>query len=185
MDSSRAQSGGFRTPERWNSRPVPERVAKRAYTNVDVDENGCWISRYSVGSHQYSQIGWQEDGKVYMVLAHRAAWTHVHGQMPIGVTLDHTCKTRRCVNPSHLRVLPNFENARRVNGLDWPMGECANGHPNTEIRERTLWRPGKPSRKSTVCAKCRVICLARNNWKRRHPGEAMPARLLLRSEASQ
>lgn len=65
MDTTRQQSGGFRSPDRWNSVPVPERVAQRAYERVDVDENGCWISRYSVASHGYAQIGWQ-DTKVHM-----------------------------------------------------------------------------------------------------------------------
>lgn len=133
MDSTRQQSGGFRSPERWNSVPVPERVAQRAYERVEVDENGCWISTYSVASHGYAQIGWQKDGKTHMVLAHRAAWVHVNGQMPLGMTLDHLCKAKRCVNPEHLRMLPNYENARRTSGRDWPLGYCVNGHPNSEL----------------------------------------------------
>lgn len=130
MESTQKQSKGFRTPERWNSVLVPERVARRAYENVTPGPNGCWISTYSVGSHGYAQVGWQ-DSKVHTVLAHRAAWVHVNGQMPLGMTLDHLCKTRRCVNPDHLRLLPNYENARRTGGRDWPLGYCPNGHPNS------------------------------------------------------
>ena len=133
MDSTRQQSGGFRSPDRWNSVPVPERVAQRAYERVEVDENGCWISTYSVASHGYAQIGWQDGGNRHVVLAHRAAWVHVNGQMPLGMTLDHTCKTRRCVNPGHLRLLSNIENARRTNGFDWPLGGCRKGHSNEEL----------------------------------------------------
>ena len=154
MDSTRQQSGGFRSPDRWNSVPVPARVAQRAYERVEVDENGCWISTYSVASHGYAQIGWQDSGKVHMVLAHRAAWTHVNGQMPLGLTLDHLCKVRRCVNPAHLRMLPNFENARRINGDDFPLGQCKRGHPNTaleEIARRT--KSGLP-RVGLVCGEC-------------------------------
>lgn len=174
MDSTQSQSGGFRTPDRWNSVPVPERVALRAYERVEVDEGGCWISTYSVGSHGYAQVGWNDGVKTRMVLAHRAAWVHVNGQMPLGMTLDHTCKVRRCVNPSHLRMLPNFENARRVSGKDWPMGQCANGHPNTLLRSRPEG--------GVICAPCRRLHLARHNWRRRHSGEPMPDRLLLASE---
>lgn len=171
------QSGGFRTPDRWNSVPIPERVALRAFERVEVDEDGCWISTYSVGSHGYAQIGWQENGKTHMVLAHRAAWVHINGQMPMGMTLDHTCKSKPCVNPCHLRMLPNFENARRIDGKDWPMGQCANGHPNTDLRpiERGNYV-------GMICAKCRRLYVARSNWRSRHPGEPMPERLLLASE---
>ena len=146
MDSTRQQSGGFRSPDRWNSVPVPARVAQRAYERVEVNEDGCWISTYSVASHGYAQIGWQDAGSRHVVLAHRAAWVHVNGQMPLGMTLDHLCKVRRCVNPAHLRMLPNYENARRTHGRDWPLGQCANGHDATHLKKST-----------------------RSNWRKRHP----------------
>lgn len=82
----------FRNPARWNSVPVPERVAARAIANVDKQADGCWISRYSVASHGYSQVGWQDKGERHLVLGHRAAWVAVHGQVPLGMTIDHTCK---------------------------------------------------------------------------------------------
>lgn len=180
MDSTQTVDESFRTPERWNSVPIPERVAERAYERVQVDENGCWISTYSTGSHGYAQIGWSIGTKTQMVLAHRAAWVHVNGQMPLGMTLDHLCKVRQCVNPSHLRMLPNYENARRVHGMDWPMGYCANGHPNDL---RVSWsRAG--SRDGTICGACRLLYANRSNWKTRHPGEPLPEKLLLASERS-
>lgn len=183
MDSTRQQSGGFRSPDRWNSVLVPERVARRAYERVEVDEGGCWISTYSVASHGYAQIGWQDPtGKTHMVLAHRAAWTHVNGQVPLGMTIDHLCKTRRCVNPEHLRLLPNYENARRVHGLDWPMGVCANGHSNADLVVRKTYNKRGEPRPGVICGPCRRIYVRRNNWRSRHAGEPMPTELLLRSE---
>lgn len=152
MDSTQAQSGGFRTPERWNSVPVPERVAERAYTSVEKRDDGCWISTYSVASHGYAQIGWQDAGKRHVVLAHRAAWVHVNGQMPLGMTLDHLCKTRTCVNPDHLRVLPNYENARRTSGRDWPLGTCVNGHDATHLKKST--RKANAKGYALICGAC-------------------------------
>lgn len=142
----------YRTPERWNSVPVPARVAERAATNVTKQEDGCWISGYSVASHGYAQIGWQNGGERHAVLAHRAAWVHVHGQVPLGMTIDHLCKMRRCVNPEHLRLLPNYENARRTNGADWPIGQCKNGHPPTDLVYVT--RSGNSSGKALICGVC-------------------------------
>lgn len=183
MDSTRQQSGSFRTPERWNSVPIPERVARRAYERVEKRDDGCWISTYSVASHGYAQIGWTTAAKTYMVLAHRAAWTHVNGQVPLGMTLDHICKTRRCVNPAHLRMLPNYENARRVAGMDWPIGYCANGHPNSaRVGYGDRRKSNGRRRPRTICGICRKVYVARRDWRKRHPGEPMPDRLLLASE---
>lgn len=36
---------------------------------------------------------------------------------------------------THLRLLTNFDNARRMNGQDWPLGQCINGHPDSELRQ--------------------------------------------------
>ena len=165
-----AEAKGFREPGKWNSVPVPDRVAQRALTNVDVQPDGCWLSRYSVSTHGYAQIGWSVANrsnptgrKIQMVLAHRAARVAVNGQMPLGMTLDHTCKVRRCVNPAHLRMLPNYENARRIDGKDWPIGYCANGHDNTHlIPAKRKTKAGEP-RWGTTCKACKPIYNAR--WK--------------------
>jgi len=182
MDSTHGALN-YRTTERWNTVTVPKRVARRAYENVDKRADGCWISRYSTASHGYSQIGWQENGGRWVVLGHRAAWVHINGQMPMGVTLDHLCKERRCVNPGHLRILPNYENARRVDGKDWPMGSCANGHPNS-LRTHVSMVPNKRGgrRQSLHCAPCMALYASRGNWRHRHPGEPMPPHLLLAFE---
>ena len=112
---------------------IPERVAERAVSRVRVDKNGCWISTYSIASHGYAQIGWQDKGYRQVVTAHRAAWTHVHGQIPPGMTVDHICRVRPCVNPDHLRVMSNRDNARGGGGLHLtpptPTDEsCQRGH---------------------------------------------------------
>lgn len=112
---------------------IPERVAARAATRFVVDEHGCHISTYSVASHGYAQIGWTDGDYRQVVTAHRAAWVHVNGQIPEGMTIDHLCKERRCVNVAHLRILENFQNARRTSGRDWPLGQCVNGHPDSEL----------------------------------------------------
>jgi hypothetical protein len=80
----------------------------------------------------YAQIGWQEGGERHMVGAHRAAYVHHTGeQIPAGMTVDHRqgegCTSRQCVRREHLRLLENYENARRTGGRDWPLGQCGNG----------------------------------------------------------
>lgn len=169
MDSTQTQSGGFRTPERWNSVPVPERVAQRAYERVEKREDGCWISTYSVASHGYAQIGWQDAGSRHVILAHRAAWVHLHGQVPLGMTLDHLCKTRPCVNPAHLRLLPNYENARRTFGRDWPLGFCANGHDASHLKKST--RAANAKGYTLICGTCEREAQARYRRSRTKEGQ--------------
>lgn len=90
---------------------IPQDVAERAATRY-AERNGCWLSTYAPGSHGYPQVGWMRRGERGMVGAHRAAWTHHRGPIPVGMTVDHLCHVRQCVNPRHLRLLPNVENAR-------------------------------------------------------------------------
>ena len=155
-------------PHRRPKRPIiiPDRVAARAAVRFQADESGCWISTYSTASHGYAQIGWHHDHGRSMVTAHRAAWVYHHGQqIPEGMTIDHTCKERRCVNPSHLRMLSNFENARRTSGRDWKLGECAQGHSNAFLRQSgKRWR----------CEKCHAEAQFRYRAKKRaeaYPGQ--------------
>ena len=113
---------------------IPERVAERAATKWVENEDGCWISTYSTASHGYAQIGWTDGDYRQVVTAHRAAWVYFTGeQIPEGMTIDHMCKNKPCINPDHLRMTTNFENARRTSGRDWKMGECVNGHSNNHL----------------------------------------------------
>jgi len=115
---------------------IPQRVIERVLSRViKSSEDGCHISAYSTASHGYAQVGWGEGGRDVVTLAHRVAWIAEHGPIPEGMTVDHTCKTKQCVNVKHLRLLDNFENGRRTDGRDWPLGQCVNGHSNSELRE--------------------------------------------------
>jgi hypothetical protein len=93
---------------------IPEAPARRALERCVPGPGGCLISTYSIGSHGYAQVGWRnrELGKHQMTTAHRAAWVaHTGEQIPDGMTVDHLCHVRRCVNPEHLRLLDNIANA--------------------------------------------------------------------------
>lgn len=143
--------------------PIPGRVAQRALENAVPGPNGCHISTYSVGSHGYSQIGWHENGQHLQTTGHRAAWVCWNGQIPEGATIDHLCKERRCVNPLHLRMLSNYENARRTSGRDWPLGQCVNGHSNKYL---------VLSGSKRVCSPCRADWQRRYRAKKRARSEA-------------
>ncbi len=46
-------------------------------------------------------------------LAHRWCWEYLVGPIPDGLVLDHLCENKACVNPDHLEVVTQGENARR------------------------------------------------------------------------
>lgn len=58
-------------------------------------------------------------------LAHRVAYEAAHGPIPEGLTIDHLCGFRRCVNPDHLEAVTGAENTRRANDA---ASVCVNGH---------------------------------------------------------
>lgn len=96
-----------------------ERVAKR--------DDGCWlwIGRTSAG---YGIATLNN----HTVLAHRVAYEILAGPIPSGLTLDHLCRVRNCVNPAHLEPVTGRENSLR--GTSPPANNarkthCYKGHP--------------------------------------------------------
>lgn len=119
------------------------------WDHADLLPNGqCWLWKQSVASHGYGNT-W--DGTTVR-LAHRVAWALWHReQIPEGMTVDHICRQRRCINPDHLRLLTNLENARD-NGFA-TRTHCPLGHEYTEAN--TYVNPTTRSRQCRTCAKTR------------------------------
>lgn len=78
----------------------PKPLAERFWPKVDKrgpDECWPWIGAVNKQTG-YGQI---YDGRV-MIGAHRAVYLLEVGPIPDGMTLDHRCNRRTCVNPTHL-----------------------------------------------------------------------------------
>jgi hypothetical protein len=84
--------------------------------------------------------------------AHRYAWERVNGPIPDGLTVDHLCRVRRCVEVTHLELVDGVTNYRRGKAAQT---HCPNGHEynaqNTGSRrnrrqclicQRDTWRRG-------------------------------------------
>ena len=89
---------------------------------------GCWEWRAKVNLNGY---GYFWNGQA-MQLAHRFSYEHWVGPIPTGLDLDHLCRNRDCVNPSHLEPVTRSENLRRgkpAGSHNRAKTHCPQGHP--------------------------------------------------------
>lgn len=110
----------------------------------------CWLWQGYIGKDGYGRLS--HEGK--QVTAHRFAF----GKVRAGLTLDHLCRVRHCVNPAHLEAVTNYENAMRgfgVGALHARQTHCVNGHPLTG--RNLCWRPGKYGKRWRACRACRTL----------------------------
>lgn len=123
--------------DRLNSRFVPE------------PNSGCWLWDGAV-SH---------DGYPYLKLtnktlyAHRALYELRCEPIPEGLTLDHLCRVRSCVNPAHMQPVTLRENiARGDYGWRGRLTHCKHGHEFTP--ENTIARKGRNGGPARGCREC-------------------------------
>jgi len=81
--------------------------------------------------------------------AHRYAWERINGPIPAGLTIDHLCRVRRCVNVAHIELVDTLTNYQRAVDA-WTL--CNNG---LHVRH-----------KRGICAACALITRKRNEAKR-------------------
>lgn len=81
----------------------------------------CWIWRLWTTHEGYGKVSIKRNRVVRSQLAHRWVWEQTKGLIPQGMQLDHLCRQPSCVNPDHMEVVTNAENARRgsTTKLDW------------------------------------------------------------------
>lgn len=92
----------------WSFPPLVERLSAK----IKVADDGCWLWSGAPRELGYGQvrIGGRR-GRT--VAAHRLIYELAVGEIPVGLELDHLCRTRHCVNPRHLEAVTHRENVRR------------------------------------------------------------------------
>lgn len=76
----------------------------------------CWIF---TGAATGSGYGGFRDANGDNCRAHRFAYELLVGTIPEELTLDHLCRVKRCVRPTHLEPVTAEENTRRSNLVRW------------------------------------------------------------------
>lgn len=107
----------------------------RFWERVEVDvASGCWLWK--------GWANWRGYGGFYIYglfptkrgKAHRYSYERYREAIPNGLTLDHLCRTRICVNPWHLEPVSNGENVLRGDGpaaRNARATHCIHGHEFT------------------------------------------------------
>lgn len=104
-------------------------VTSRHWTTYTERSGDCIVWVRTKDQHGYGMVSLEGKNR----RAHRVAWVGTHGQdIPEGLTLDHLCRNRACVNPEHLEPVTHRENILRGENhvaVRAAMTHCPKGHP--------------------------------------------------------
>lgn len=98
---------------------VAERLAAGAVRTPD----GCLTWQRAKSSRGYGDL-WA-NGRLQR--AHRVAWELANGSIPADLTVDHLCRTKACVDPTHMEIVTREENSRR-GSVNTGKTHCRHGH---------------------------------------------------------
>lgn len=106
---------------------------ERFLAKVDVRDDGCWVwTGALVNGYGRFQTGGSRRHGGAVALAHRWLYEQTIGPVPEGLELDHLCRVRSCVNPTHLEPVTTRENQLRGDTLgarNAAKSHCPKGHP--------------------------------------------------------
>ena len=88
-------------------------LAARLWRRVDRSGD-CWLWTGATFRNGYGYLNQWVDGRWKHGLAHRVMWELVHGPVPEGMNVLHSCDVRACVRPDHLHLGTQSENIQEM-----------------------------------------------------------------------
>ena len=139
-------------------RYTPSPSDRRRLAAITKDPGGCWLMSLAPRPDGYVFI---RNGDGRKMAAHRWLYEQIVGPVPDGLTLDHLCRNRACVNPEHLEAVEHAENVRRgvaPSAVNRRKKLCVRGHDLDDPANRRRRRGARASHRE-----CRECYLA---WRR-------------------
>jgi hypothetical protein len=118
--------------------------------NARTDSCWHWPGRLDRGGY----------GRIGRLLAHRVVYEKLRDPIPDGLTIDHLCRVRSCVNPYHMEPVSAAVNTARGQGpagLNVHKTHCKHGHVFDEQNTRVTYQRAGWWRVCRPChnARCR------------------------------
>jgi len=107
---------------------LTEQQAESFWAKV-IRTEACWIWTAADSGDGYGIFTINSKNR----RAHRLAYELTVGPIPEGMSLDHLCRVRNCINPEHLEPVTVAENNRRAAAYKTA---CTRGHEYTPENTR-------------------------------------------------
>lgn len=105
-------------------------IRKIKINNPEVDQNQCWEWQGCFSGSQISYPYFRYNGSTKR--AHKFSYKYFKGEVPDGITVNHDCNNKKCVNPKHLSLMTIQENLKlRLPRKIEDRTQCKKGHPLT------------------------------------------------------
>lgn len=122
---------------KWKRKPDPlERILRKV-----GGDTTCWTFMGAL-RNGYGAVG--IGGQT--VYAHRYVYERLVGPVPSGLVIDHLCRNRACVNPTHLEPVSQRENCLRGERAGIRAFACPQGHPYSQENTYTNPQGGRSCR---------------------------------------
>ena len=120
--------------------------------SIPEPNSGCVLWLGAARPNGYCQM--KINGRMHYV--HRVSYELTKGPILKGLTLDHLCRVRSCLNPNHLEPVSSKENTLRGHSIMVTRAaqtHCINGHPFTGEH---LYIPPDGGRSCRTCKRLRM-----------------------------